>query len=195
MGQGGPIAVQATASSVLQDTLHFLGPHPSVGYITITDTTHGASSGGQSHGLTQMDILNGLGTAIGDRECSFNDAGACVLHDLVNFDTGISLHLLLDAFAVVQLGGSTVGAGSTGSAVANFLDTSFISAISFTDANGNPLFLSFTSDSDLTYPMPQPVNGIPEPGTLLLGALAASMAILNRKRVTCDHSPLRTRQV
>jgi hypothetical protein len=195
VSQGGPISVQATASSVLQDTLHITGAHPSIGYITITDTTHGFASGGQSSGLTQMDILNGLGTAIGDRECNFNNAGNCVLHDLVNFDAGISLRLLLDAFAAVQFSGSMVGAGTTGSSFANFVDGSFISAISFTDVNGNPLFLSFTADSGLTYPMPQPSNGVPEPGTLLLVAIAASMGIVKRKLAGRHNDHLRARSV
>jgi hypothetical protein len=168
------VGATVTAQSNLHDFFTFTGPHPTVANVFITVTTDGSASGIGSAD-TQLDISDG---ASGANECVFVDAGQCTAHALMQLSGGFSLNLLLTALARVPQGGAT---GSF-SGSANFDDTAFISSISFTDMNGDPLLLSFTTQSGLTYPMPQP-GGAPEPGTLaLLGVGLAGLAAWRRRK-------------
>jgi hypothetical protein len=153
------VSIGAHATSQLVDFLRPLGTLPPLVRTTIRVTTHGAGDG-----FTQLDVSDAVTT--GD-ECFFHNGGSCTVSILSDPSLGISLSLLLDAAA--QCAGLLAG-GCQGAS--NFLNTSFISAISFSDVNGNPLHLGFASDSGLAYPMPQiPVT---EPATLLLVAIGVA---------------------
>ncbi len=175
----GSLGVITQAQSSLQDFFRFGGQSGSA-YVNMTITTHGASSGGASHGYTQLDLIN-VGSSTG--ECFFNNAGNCTVHMLFNLATGF--REVMELFALADVEGIN-GAGDF-SAFATFSDTAFISSLLFTDLNGNPLNLTYTTDSGLTYPMPQPVNGIPEPSTIvLLGLGIAALGSLQRRKIRCQ---------
>ena len=107
------------------------------GYVTITVTADGVTTGGGSQALSQLDITNGLHVLIGDRECDFLNSGECSVTDLINFDSGFGIDLKLFTAAAVQLGGTRISAGDMASAFTNFYDTSAISGLTFADLNGN----------------------------------------------------------
>jgi hypothetical protein len=141
------------------DGYHFSYAQPFNASLTITTT--GAASGGTSYGFTQIDI----GSAVAGDECYFFNSGSCTVNALV--DPIVSDLLQIRMF----LGAEAIDSGlGDYSALANFADTAFISSISFTDLNGNPLELAFTTDSGFTYPMIQS-SPVPEPGTAVLFAV------------------------
>ena len=169
----GPVTLIAGADVQLQDWLYFPSyagyTYNVYGYVTMTAATDGLlTPGGNAN--TQLD----LGGSTPGYECYFSGSGSCTADTLVNFTTGFSLYLLLNVGATAELDPSGVGyaAGSSSSASADFSNTSFISGLSFTDVNGNPLSLTYTTASGLTYPMAQRVNGVPEPTTPSLLAIA-----------------------
>jgi hypothetical protein len=161
-----------TARSQLHDFLTFNGPHPATGFAVARVTTTGSSSG-LGVGLTQVDITDG---ATGADECVITDAGICTARTLISFNIGMSLNLVLDASVVVPNGSAGLSSGT-----ADFTHTAFISSLMFTDANGAPLDVSFTTASGFTYPM-GPAVAVAEPATLALVAAGIIGFSLSRRR-------------
>ena len=67
--------------------------------------------------------------------------------------------------------------GSGGGGEVRFFDTAFISGVSFTDLDGNPLDITYTTDSGFKYG----VAAIPEPETYAL-ILVGLAFVTGRKR-------------
>lgn len=161
-----------TASSRLHDFLTFNGAHPPTGFAEATVATTGFSSG-LGVGLTQLDITDG---ATGADECVITDAGTCTARTLISFNIGMSLNLLLNASVDVPNGSTGLSSG-----VADFGDTAYISSLVFTDANGAPLDVSYTTASGFTYPL-GPAVTVPEPATVALIAAAIIGFSVSRRR-------------
>lgn len=185
----GPVDLSAAGEVLLQDWIYLPSyrsvPYNVFGYVSMGVTTQGvASTGGSAY--TQLD----LGGFTPGYECYFTDSGSCSTDTLVNFTTGFSLTLQFDVSATAVLDPLGLGYESaSSSAYANFRDTSFISSLSFTDMNGNPLALAITTASDLNYPMAQPEHSAPEPGTLALLAIACVGLFVRRFPALRTHEP------
>lgn len=160
-------SVQTTAQVNLQDWLdHFTYPDPFYVYETIT--TDGYTANPDSYGYTQIDI--GDQTTFID-ECYFFGAGSCTVSGLVIPSLGFGMSIDLFAEAIIA------GAGS---AAANFANTAYVSSLAFTDVNGIPLDLFYTTASGLTYPMSRPIGSVPEPATILLLSVALAGFVFSR---------------
>jgi hypothetical protein len=125
------------------------------GFANVTLGTEGFATGGGS-GSSQLDVAGLTGA-----ECTYLGTGQCTAHIAVSFPAGFSFAAMLNAQVVDVLSPSP---GATASGIADFSDTAFISAITFTDSAGSPIAISFTSASGLNYPMTSPA---PEPGSYL----------------------------
>jgi hypothetical protein len=153
----------------LTDTLNFnvATPFTTTGYVSMTFTTDGSASGGNTPGFIP-NSPPGVGYGLSSlnlnssHSCSFYNSGSCTVTLGVDFYNNLTINAILSANAFPSvLGGSD-------SEFANFQNTGFISSLQFTDSNGNPLALNYTSSDGLANPMPQAVNGIPEPSSFAL---------------------------
>lgn len=167
----GPVTpaiwVTTVATTRLQDWFYFNASDPQYAVMTMTVRTDGAGAA-----LTALDLGGGGAARVG--ECTFYDAGSCsVSVPIANTAFGIGLSLQLHAY--VQCAADPLCAS-----VSDYSNTSFISSVTFADANGNPLEMAYTTQSGLTYPMEQPAHGVPEPSSLLL-AVAAMAALLGTR--------------
>jgi hypothetical protein len=67
--------------------------------------------------------------------------------------------------------GVSLVAGSLCGAEFDYIHTATITGLSFVDANGDPLPVTFTAQSGFSYPTGSPTAAVPEPTTLCLMAL------------------------
>lgn len=167
--------VIAEAQVKLSDTLTFDVAPFTTGFVSMTFTTDGGASGGNTPGFVP-NAPPGAGYGFSSlsldsfNTCSYYNAGTCTVTLAVDLYNPLTIGTLLsaNAFPYASDGSDTE--------YANFQNTGFISSLEFTDSNGDPLPLSYTSSEGLTYPMPQSVTGVPEPDSLLL--LLAGMSVL-----------------
>jgi hypothetical protein len=174
VGAGGDISadIGGSAGSELIDFWTFTGAFPTVAIASLEITSHGIETANVGTGAasTQLNVSDGIASA----ECHFDNSGNCTANILFDPALGLSVVLNLAVKAECLLVGS--GACSSDS---DFLNTTFISALSFTDADGDPLDLTFTSESGLTFPMPQPT--VNEPATVALLGIGIVGVVVTRR--------------
>lgn len=166
-GNGG--ALIASAAEQLSDALTLSSPI-STGFVSMTFSVDGISSG-VGYASSVLKLNNGP-------SCTITDAGQCTVSAAVNFSQQLIISVAMTAEATFN---PTSGSGS---ALSDYSNTGFISALEFTDQGGNPLAVNYVSESGLTYPMPQSVNAVPEPSSIALISLGLfGIAGLRRHKV------------
>lgn len=160
----------SNANASLQDMLHFSAAAPIVGYADLTLSAVGNIGLGGSM-TSQLTVSDGTSTAE-YKSCFFGyGGGSCTVKLLVHFADGVSVYDGISVFANATIG---QGYGSAATSITNFQDTAFISEVQFTDVAGNPLDLTYTTDSGYRYPQ---ASTVPEPATWLLWLCAAPLLL------------------
>lgn len=156
--EGGQRLASASASAILNDTLHTSGYGSGSGFLQITSLFGG--------------VFDGFGAGVSGG-LSGTGAGTCAIkdEDIVQFcsivvpasdNTPIDIQLVLDAFVsldVIGGPGNGVGGGS------NFVHTAYISSIETLNSAMQPISgITVTSDSGFDYP----AANVPEPASIYL---------------------------
>lgn len=144
--------LSALGNAYFNDNLNFNVATITPGYMSMTISSVGTNSGGGSS-TTQLVAFANY-DQFQQSSCYFNNNGNCNLLYQVDFSKTQYIQGFLNA-SVSLNSYAGISSGSVN-------ETSFISGLRFTDLNGNPLKLSYTSSSGLTYPFATP---IPEPQT------------------------------
>ena len=156
-------ATRADATATFNDVLRFHGSPQQGGYVNVTLEADG-SSGFTPGGYASFQSI----LTVGNASCTLIDPNTCIASFRVS-DFGSFADL--SASASVHTGASdlpnpdgTCCIISGGSGFANYGETTFIAGISFTDLNGNPVRVDYTTDSGNTYS----ALSVPEPETYFL---------------------------
>ena len=165
----GSTTVLNEATSELSDVLTFIGPHPATAIVSVTANSLG---GGNGNRFGEVQIGDGdLGS-----ECLFQrETTSCTTSALVSLQAGLQLHLYVSALAWA---GYFPNGELLDVAENNF---GYIAALGFTDLAGNPLALSYVTQTGFTYPMASAPAGVPEPSTLAL-LLGSAWGMASRRR-------------
>ena len=183
------ISTHSQVDASWQDRLH-AGNYsvPTFGYVNIGLTSEGTStiSGGSSvlgNAATFVaNLLIGGGSAT--NPCHLGGAGSCTARQLVDLSVPFTIDVNATAFTqgtILPNPDGTCCITSGGGGTVRFFDTAFISGVSFTDLNGAPLNIAYTTDSGFQYG----VSPVPEPETysLLVAGLLLIARCTKRKRL------------
>lgn len=140
---GGNFAGNGSTGGIsLRDVLHFGTASPVSGIAVFTLTFEGSVSNSRQGG--QANLFIGPSATNIATTCNVINSGQCTVSRQFDFTAGLQVEYNLSAFA----DGSAITFAPSS---ASFEAHAFISGVAFTDSAGNPLSVTYTSDTGLQY--------------------------------------------
>lgn len=173
----GEAQAESNSSAQAQDDFHFGASSPSSGRVNIAYSLDGFGFVGAALIIENPDNRS-------SSSCTLNASGTCTVSLLVNFQAGFTVIDNIFVEVLSRVGGSD---GDTNLVVSDYRNTASISAINFFDANGEPLQLTFTTDSGFSYPQGGASTTIPEPAPWLL--MAIGLLVFNVTKLSRPIAP------
>jgi PEP-CTERM motif-containing protein len=181
---GYRIPTVSEADAAYRDTLTFSQYLGNFGYMNLRQHNEGSVDGSSESVFgvltSTLSISQQSGSGVQRSTCQLTNAGICSTTLLVDFRS----HVTIDATATGTAGAAVVPNPdgtcclfSGGVQTINFSDTSFLSDITFTDLNGDPITVAYTTGSGFDYSV---AAAVPEPATWML--LSAGMLLVARSR-------------